>query len=66
MLENSRLLAKEEREALIESQRDSSPGGRNGSYRGGSGIAGLEFKQNLPVLRTPIPILTGTTCMFKA
>ena len=51
MLENSRLLAKEEREALIESQRDSSPGGRNGSYRGGSGIAGLEFKQNLQVLK---------------
>ena len=51
MFESSRLLAKEEREALLESQRDSSPGSRRESYRGGSGIAGLEFKQSLPIFK---------------
>ena len=46
MLESNRLLAKEEREALRESRREFSPAAR-GDRRGGSGIAGLEFKQNL-------------------
>ena len=45
MLESSRLMAKEEREALMESRRESSPAGYR-DHRGGSGIAGLEFQQN--------------------
>ena len=36
----------------MESRRDSSPAGYR-EHRGGSGIAGLEFKQNLQVLKDP-------------
>ena len=65
MLEGQRLLAKEEREALLDSRRETGLSG-TGVRRGGSGITGLEFKQNLPILRTPIPILIGIIGIFKA